>query len=92
MLVTTEFGRLRVPPKEILVVPRGIKFSMDVEQGLGRGWVTELYKGHFAIPDLGPIGANCLANERDFSAPVAAYDAEQGQQWTIVNRYMGRVF
>ena len=78
LLVTTEFGRLRVPPKEVLIVPRGCKFSLDVEQGNARGWLSELYKGHFVIPDLGPIGANGLANERDFSAPVAAFDAQQG--------------
>ena len=43
---------------------------------VGKSKRMELYKGHFAIPDLGPIGANCLANERDFCAPVASYDAQ----------------
>lgn len=31
LLVTTEFGKLRVQPKEVLIVPRGAKFSMDLE-------------------------------------------------------------
>ena len=32
LLATTEFGKLRVPPKEILIVPRGCKFSIDIEE------------------------------------------------------------
>ena len=74
LLITTEFGKLRVPPKEIVVLPRGCYFSIDIEEGYGRGWLTECYTGHFVIPDLGPIGSNGLANERDFSVPVAAYE------------------
>ena len=93
LLVTTEFGKLRVPPKEVVIVPRGCKFSMDIEEGLGRGWLAESFKGHFAIPDLGPIGSNGLANERDFSAPTASYDDDKSSgNWTVVNRFMGQVF
>ena len=47
LLVTTEFGKLRVPPKEVVVVPRGAKFSIDIEEGQARGWLTECFKGHF---------------------------------------------
>lgn len=74
--LTTEFGKLTVGSKEICVVPRGVKFSVDLpaEEGAKcRGWICEVFKGHFAIPDLGPIGSNGLANERDFEVPVAAY-------------------
>lgn len=88
LLVTTEFGKLRVPPKEVIIVPRGCKYSVDCEEGVGRGWISECYTGHFAIPDLGPIGANGLANERDFCAPVASYE-QTTEKWTVVNRYMG---
>jgi homogentisate 1,2-dioxygenase len=66
LLVSTEMGRLAVGQKEILVVPRGVKFSVDLDGKLGRGWICETFKGHFVIPDLGPIGSNGLANERDF--------------------------
>ena len=93
MLVTTEFGKLRVQQTEIIVIPRGIKFSIDAEDGHNvRGWMAELYKGHFTIPDLGPIGSNGLANERDFSAPVAAYEDSQGESWTVMARFMGHSF
>lgn len=71
--VTTEFGLLTVASKEICVIPRGVKFAVDLEGEQARGWIAELYKGQFAIPDLGPIGSNGLANERDFEVPVACY-------------------
>lgn len=53
-----------------------------------------MYSGHFAIPDLGPIGSNGLANERDFSAPVAAFDDDHGTgaKWTVINRFCGKTF
>ena len=91
LLVTTEFGKLRVPPKEVIIIPRGVKFSIDIEEGHARGWLSEAYTGHFAIPDLGPIGANGLANERDFSAPVAAYEDDHGKgsTWNVINRFQG---
>ena len=34
--------------------------------GPSRGYVLETFRGHFALPSLGPIGANGLANPRDF--------------------------
>ena len=68
--VKTEFGRMTVESGEICVIQRGIAFSIDVE-GPSRGYVLEVYSNHFEIPDLGPIGANGLANPRDFLTPVA---------------------
>lgn len=47
LLVTTELGRLRVEPKEVLILPRGVKFSVDLEGGEGRGWMAECFSGHF---------------------------------------------
>ena len=73
LYLKTEFGKLVVGPREIVVIPRGIKFSIDVE-GQSNGWICEIYKGHFRLPDLGPIGANGLANPRDFEAPHAWYE------------------
>lgn len=65
LYVKTEFGKLLVAPREIIVIPRGIKFSIDVD-GQSSGWILEIFKGHFRLPELGPIGANGLANPRDF--------------------------
>ena len=43
------------------------------------------------ISDLGPIGANGLANARDFLYPTAWYeDTDDG--FTIYNKYQGKMF
>jgi homogentisate 1,2-dioxygenase len=70
----TEFGRIDLEPGEIAVVPRGVKFRAELPAGPARGYVCENYGGAFTLPDRGPIGANCLANPRDFMTPVAAYE------------------
>jgi homogentisate 1,2-dioxygenase len=69
----TEFGVIGAEPGEIVVIPRGVKFAMDVA-GPTRGYLCENYGGAFTLPERGPIGANCLANPRDFLTPVAAYE------------------
>jgi len=56
-----------------------------------RGYICEVFKGHFKIPDLGPIGANGLANPRDFEIPKAFYENTEGS-FTILNKYMGKIF
>lgn len=89
--ITTEFGKLTVASKEICVIPRGVKFSVDLAADKARGWICEVFKGHLVIPDLGPIGSNGLANERDFMAPVAAYEDSQSR-WTIHSRFQGKTF
>ena len=43
---------------------------------VARGYILELFGGHFRLPELGPIGSNGLANARDFQVPVAAVDEE----------------
>jgi homogentisate 1,2-dioxygenase len=86
LLVKTELGRLRVEPLEICVIQRGIKFSVDLIEGKSRGYITEVYKGHFVIPDLGPIGSNGLANPRDFEFPVSWYE-DKIEKWRVVNKF-----
>jgi homogentisate 1,2-dioxygenase len=70
----TEFGVIDAGPGEIVVIPRGVKFAADLAGGPARGYVCENYGGLFTLPERGPIGANCLANPRDFKTPVAAYE------------------
>ena len=71
----TEFGVLDAAPGEIAVLPRGVKVRVELPDGApARAYVCENYGGAFTLPERGPIGANCLANQRDFLAPVAAYE------------------
>lgn len=70
----TEFGVIEIEPGEICVIPRGVIFSVELIDGPVRAYVCENYGGAFTLPDRGPIGANCLANPRDFLTPVAAYE------------------
>jgi homogentisate 1,2-dioxygenase len=70
----TEFGRIDIEPGEIAVIPRGVKFRVEIPNGPARGYLCENYGGAFTMPERGPIGANCLANARDFLTPVAAYE------------------
>jgi homogentisate 1,2-dioxygenase len=70
----TEFGIIDATPGEIVVVPRGVKLRVELPGEPARGYLCENYGGAFTLPERGPIGANCLANARDFLTPVAAYE------------------
>jgi homogentisate 1,2-dioxygenase len=70
----TELGIIDLEPKEIAVIPRGLVYRVEVLEGPARGFVCENYGQKFDLPNRGPIGANCLANPRDFKVPVAAFE------------------
>ena len=72
--LVTEFGIIGIAPGEVAVIPRGVKFRAELPDGMARGYLCENYGGAFTLPERGPIGANCLANPRDFLTPVAAYE------------------
>lgn len=74
----TEFGVMEIAPGEIGVVPRGVRFRVELLDGQARGYVCENYGALFRLPDLGPIGANGLANPRDFLTPAASYEDREG--------------
>jgi homogentisate 1,2-dioxygenase len=74
MRLCTEFGALVVSPLEVAVIPRGVKFRVEIIEGPLRGYICENYGASFGLPERGPIGSNALANERDFLYPVAAYE------------------
>ncbi|GIL72055.1 hypothetical protein Vretimale_540 [Volvox reticuliferus] len=88
----TEFGLMDVAPGEIAVVPRGIRFAVLLHNGAARGYVLETFQGHFVLPDLGPIGANGLANPRDFLHPVAWYEDVEGMSYSVVHKLEGQLF
>jgi homogentisate 1,2-dioxygenase len=91
MLVHTELGRLTVAPGEIAVVPRGLRFRVELLDAACLGYACENYGSAFTLPERGPIGANGLANERDFLAPVASYEDRQGS-FELVEKYCGNLW
>ncbi|QQG35263.1 MAG: homogentisate 1,2-dioxygenase [Micavibrio aeruginosavorus] len=91
LTLRTELGRIDLKPGEIAVVPRGIKFSVLLPDGKARGYVCENYGQPLTLPDLGPIGANGLANPRDFLYPTAAYEDESGPH-EVVAKFGGKLW
>lgn len=70
----TEMGIIDLEPQEIAIIPRGLLFKVEIINGPARGFVCENYGAKFDLPNRGPIGANCLANPRDFKTPIAAFE------------------
>ncbi len=70
----TELGVIDLEPREIAILPRGLVYRVEVLDGPARGFVCENYGQKFDMPGRGPIGANCLANPRDFKTPVAWFE------------------
>ncbi len=91
LTLRTECGVVDVAPGEIAVVPRGVRFTVDLPDGTARGYVCENYGALFRLPDLGPIGANGLANARDFLAPVAAFEDKEGA-FQLLAKFGGKLW
>ncbi|CAO3433585.1 homogentisate 1,2-dioxygenase [Azospirillum doebereinerae] len=87
----TELGALEVEPQEIALIPRGLRFRVELPDGTARGYVCENYGEPFQLPDLGPIGANGLANPRDFLTPVAWYEDVDGD-FELVAKFLGNLW
>jgi homogentisate 1,2-dioxygenase len=86
----TECGVLEVRPGEICVIPRGMKFRVVLPDGPSRGYVCENYGGQLQLPERGPVGSDGYANDRDFLAPVAAYEDREGD-FELVTKFMGNL-
>lgn len=74
LCIVTEMGRIEIEPLEIALIPRGVRFRVELPDGAARGYVCENYGPAFRLPELGPIGSNGLANPRDFETPSAWYE------------------
>ena len=77
--VATELGIIDAVPQEVLLIPRGLRFRVELPDGQARGYICESFGAPMRLPDLGPIGANGLANPRDFQTPVAWYEDREGE-------------
>ncbi|MEM6480768.1 MAG: homogentisate 1,2-dioxygenase [Pseudomonadota bacterium] len=80
----TELGVIDLAPQEIALLPRGLVYRVEVLEGPCRGFVCENYGPGFDLPDRGPIGANCLANRRDFKTPVAAFEDREASSSVVI--------
>jgi homogentisate 1,2-dioxygenase len=89
--IQTEFGALFVQPGEICVIQRGIRFRVELPDGPSRGYILEVWGSYFDLPELGPLGANGLANSRDFLTPKAKYEINR-DRWEIVYKLGGKFF
>jgi homogentisate 1,2-dioxygenase len=95
LLITTECGRLEVAPGEIVVIPRGMVFKVDLNDSRARGYVCENFGTAFQLPELGPIGSNGLANPRDFLSPVAWVEGSSpkaGKPYEVIRRSDGQLW
>jgi homogentisate 1,2-dioxygenase len=89
--IATELGVLDIEPQEIAVIPRGVRFRVELPDGAARGYVCENFGALLRLPDLGPIGSNGLANPRDFLAPNAAYEDVEGE-FELVAKFQGHLW
>lgn len=100
MLIVPQFGKIRLrtelgvialAPLEVALIPRGVRFSVDLLDDAARGYVCENYGAAFRLPELGPIGANGLASPRDWRAPDAAFE-DRDEPFEIVQKFMGQLW
>lgn len=91
LVIATELGVLEVEPQDIAVIPRGIRFRVDLPDGPSRGYVCENFGAFLRLPDLGPIGSNGLANPRDFLTPCASYEDVEGD-FELIAKFQGHLW
>jgi homogentisate 1,2-dioxygenase len=87
----TELGVVEIEPQQIAVIPRGVRFRVELPDGEARGYVCENFGAILRLPELGPIGSNSLANARDFETPVAAFEDEEGA-FELVAKFQGNLW
>ncbi len=89
--IASELGVIDVEPQEIAVIPRGVRFRVELPDGEARGYVAENFGALLRLPELGPIGSNGLANSRDFLTPTAAYEDVDGDL-ELIAKFQGRLW
>ena len=88
--IVTELGVLELEPGSVGLVPRGVKFRVEVD-GEARGYVAENHGVPFRLPELGPIGSNGLANPRDFETPVAWFE-DKDEPTEVIQKSLGSLW
>ena len=91
LLVVTELGRMDVAPGHIALIPRGLRFRVELLDDAASGYVCENHGAPFRLPDLGPIGANGLAAPRDFEIPEAWFEDVE-EPCELVQKFQGKLW
>ncbi len=91
LAIDTELGRIDVAPLQVAVIPRGVRFRVALPDGHARGYVCENYGALLRLPDLGPIGANGLANSRDFETPSAWFE-DRDEPCEVIQKFQGALW
>lgn len=91
LTILTELGRIDIAPGQIALVPRGVRFRVELPDGKAAGYVAENHGSLFRLPDLGPIGANGLGNPRDFETPVAWFE-DRDEPTQVVQKFLGSLW
>ncbi len=91
LTLLTELGRIDVAPGQVALVPRGVRFRALLPDGEARGYVAENHGSLFRLPDLGPIGANGLANPRDFETPAAWFE-DRDESFEVIQKHLGALW
>jgi homogentisate 1,2-dioxygenase len=91
LILDTELGRIDLSPEEFAVIPRGLRFRVDLQNATARGYICENFGAPFKLPDLGPIGSNGLANARDFLVPRARYE-DLEQSCELIGKFAGSLW
>ena len=86
MRMHTEMGLLDIKPGMIAVIPRGIKFKIELLDTYAAGYLLENAGAPLRLPELGIMGANGLANPRHFLYPKAAYEETSGPV-NLISKY-----
>lgn len=88
----TELGLLEAGPGQIVVIPRGLKFSVHLHDELARGWIGEVYGRHFELPERGVVGANGTVDARHFRAPTASFEDRIDPGYRIAAKLHNELF
>ncbi|MHB8530489.1 MAG: homogentisate 1,2-dioxygenase, partial [Caulobacteraceae bacterium] len=91
LAIATELGRLVIEPGAMALIPRGVRFRVELTSAAARGYVCENYGQPFRLPELGAIGANGLANTRDFLTPGAWFE-DRDEPTEVVEKFQGRLW
>ncbi|RYD82426.1 MAG: homogentisate 1,2-dioxygenase, partial [Sphingomonadales bacterium] len=89
--IVTELGLIDIDPLEVALIPRGVRFRVELPDGAARGYVCENGGHPFRLPELGPIGANGLANVRDFEMPAAWFE-DVDTATELIQKFAGKLW